>query len=234
MAGSKRRNGQAPTKSHPRPATLQDFKRKLPFRVWHTVVLDNEAATALDEARSAYNDAKALYESARSRHLNYPSNAEAKTAHDEALTALAEAIAVHEDAREAAEDVTVTMILRFPPHHEYDLLCRAHPLTDDDREKLSKEKDFPEDKWPDRSPSTFPPAFIAACLIEPEMTAEQVAEEIWLNPDWNESEKQGLLAAAYSAANSARVNLGKVGGVTSTVAPNKDSAIVTPSPEASS
>lgn len=197
----------------PRPATLDRLKSKRAFRVFHPVVLDNEVVATLEAAQKAYDEAKAAYETARSRHLNYPSNVEAKAEHDDALGVLNETIEVLEDARQDVEDATFTFVFKAVPPADFDVLARAHPPTDEDRAKWAEEEDFPEDKWPKHSPTTFPSALIAACMVEPQMTEEQVRAEIWENTEvWNEQEKMALLSAAYSTNNRATVSLGKAPG----------------------
>lgn len=238
MAGTKRRsNGQvgyAPEKLGMRPATKDHLtSQKLPFRVWHPIVTDNEASVALDAARKAYDDAKVVFEAARARHLNYPSNKEAKAELDDATAALADAIEAHEQAREAAADVTVYVTLKAPPMHIVEEIQRAHPPTEKEREEWAKVADFPEDRWPTWSQVTIGPAMIAACLIEPEMSEEEVRVGIWDNPSWNETEKAALLAAAYSTGNRATVSLGKVYGPIRSDASSKPSSTATASPEAS-
>lgn len=235
MAGSKRRsNGQvgfAPEKLGMRPATKDHLTSKKPFRVWHPVVTDNELSVALEAARKAYDDAKVIFEAARARHLNYPANAEAKAEFEDATAALAEAIEAHDEAREAAAEVTMYVVMKAPSMHVVEEIQRAHPPTDKEKEEWAKVPDFPEDRWPSWSQATIGPAMISACLIEPEMTEDEVREGIWENDDWNEAEKAALLAAAYSTGNRATVSLGKVYGPIRSDASSKPSSTATASPE---
>lgn len=236
MAGSKRRtNGQvgfAPEKLGMRPATTDHLKKKLPFRVWHPVVTDNELSVGLEAAQKAYDDAKVIFEAARARSLNYPANKEAKAELDDATAVLAEAIEAHDQAREAAAEATVYVVMKAPPMHIVEEIQRAHPPTEKEKEEWAKIDNFPEDRWPSFSQATIGPAMIAACLIEPEMDEDEVREGIWENDDWNEAEKAALLAAAYSTGNRATVSLGKAYGPIRSDASNKPSSTVTASPEA--
>lgn len=234
MAGTKRRsNGQvgfAPEKLGMRPATADHLRSKKAFRVWHPVVTDNELAVALDAARKAYDDANVRFQAARARHLNYPANKEAEAELNDATAALAEAIEAHDEAREAAAEATVYVTLKAPPLYVVEELQRAHPPTEKEMEDWAK-ADIPKDRWPDYSNTTIAPGFIAACLVSPEMSEDEVREGIWENPDWNEVEKQGLFTAAMSTGNRATVSLGKVYGPIRSDASSKPSSTATASPE---
>lgn len=61
----------------------------------------------------------------------------------------------------------------------------------------------------DWNPDTFPPALLAACAVEPELTPEQ-AQELWESDEWSEGELNSLLEAALNANTQVRsINWGK-------------------------
>ena len=189
----------------PRPATRDHLRSgKKPLTIKHEVVLDNELADALVTARAAYELAEAHYK--------------AKPGDEERARAFEEAERAYHEAQEAATPHVIVVTLRGMGRHRFDLLKRAHPPTEQDIKDA--EKVGIDVKQLEFSPQTFPPAVIAATLIDPEtgepmMSAEEVNAEIWESEAWNAAEADSLYLACMKA-NQARstVDLGKASGRT--------------------
>lgn len=73
----------------------------------------------------------------------------------------------------------VDLRLRALPRREYRALLESHPAVKEGAD------------W---NADTFPPALLAACLVQPEFTLEQ-ATEIW--DEWETEEASRLFLAAY-------------------------------------
>lgn len=91
----------------------------------------------------------------------------------------------------------------------FDALVNAHPPTSAQRAKAKSLGLGGEMAW---NPDTFPPALVAACLVDPEMTEDQ-ARLLWEDDSWNAAETQALMDAAL-----------EVNGTRSIVELGKDSA----------
>lgn len=201
---------QSPTPKLVRPATRDHLTSgKRPLRVSHEVVLDNELADQLVAARGRYELAEARFKAKPT---------------DKAITEEFEAAqAAYDEARDAAVDVVFEVVFEGMGRHRFDLLKRKHPPTDEDKKMAARVG--VDEKQLEFSPTTFPPAVIAASMIAPEMTEDEVRAEIWDSDAWNEAETQGLYLAAMKA-NQARssVDLGKASGATRASAPSRPSA----------
>lgn len=97
----------------------------------------------------------------------------------------AEALLAAKQLRETTLNVTVggepvELTFRALPRKEYRLLLEAHPGAEDDAD------------W---NPDTFPPALIAASLVEPEFTVEQ-ATRLW--EEWEDAEAVRLFLACFN------------------------------------
>lgn len=100
-------------------------------------------------------------------------------------------------------------------------LVAQHPPTEEDIEEIKKTREFAESQGSpeqvkklkeaviDWSPRTFPIALVAKCVVEPELTEQELLE--WLTDEtWNESEIQELFTAAMEVNMTHRVvSLGK-------------------------
>lgn len=80
---------------------------------------------------------------------------------------------------------------------ELEELLKAHrptPAQQAAEQKEAKEQGRrPRDLW--FNEETFPPAIIAACCADPEMSEEQ-AQELWTSKEWNDAERTALFTAA--------------------------------------
>lgn len=158
--------------------SLEEIRaRKTPITRTVTLVLDAEWGARLSdlESRAAALQAQPL--SATSDEL------------DEIINELGQAKA------EMAEK-TVTFTLRAVSVDRYERIVAAHPPTAEQRRK-SKEDGFTPTAWNER---TFPPALVAACLVDPETGSEFASydevKEWWEDDSWNISELAELFAAA--------------------------------------
>ncbi|MCA1571935.1 MAG: hypothetical protein LC798_16815 [Chloroflexi bacterium] len=195
-----------PPKLGPRPATkdhLVSGKKRVVVK--HAVVLDNELSDRLVEARTAYELAEALFKAK-------PSDA----SREEEFKA---AEATYRAAQEAAAEVTVEVTMRGLGRAKFDLLKRQYPPTPQDVKDAERVGIKPEQV--EFSYTTFPPAIIAACMVDPEtnepmMSPEEVKAGIWDADGYNETETQGIYLAAMKANQvRATVDLGKAFGATS-------------------
>lgn len=120
---------------------------------------------------------------------------------------VAELEAAVREAKHAIDDATVSMKLSAIGREAYDALVDAHPPTDEEIED-AKERGKPK---PVYNADTFPIALIAASLVEPRMTEEQVAA---IYAAWNTQEVADLFMTAMDVNSRARrlVELGKGSG----------------------
>ena len=102
------------------------------------------------------------------------------------------------------EGAVVTFTFRGIGRAAYGKLADAHPPTAEQRAKgKAMNMDTPVNS------ETFPPVLIAACLVEPPLTAEEV-QALWDDPNWNDAELGALYTAAIEVNGTRRtVDLGK-------------------------
>jgi len=89
--------------------------------------------------------------------------------------------------KEAAIDDEVEFVFVDIGRKKFDGILDKHPPSDEIKELE------PAAEW---DPETFPPALIAACSYEPEISEEQ-ALEIW--DEWSQAETQALFMGALGA-----------------------------------
>lgn len=178
-----------------RPMPLDHLKsRKKPVTKRVPIVLDSDIADAYEEAKAAYEEAKRL-DSVRST--------------DDTRSALVVAEEKLEEARALAEENTAEFVLRSIGRKPFELLVDEHPPTE--KQKAEAKKAGSEINW---NADTFPPALVAACLVEPQMSADDVLE-MWDSPDWNQAELLSLFFGAMDANQNRRmIDLGKGSGQT--------------------
>lgn len=177
-----------------RPLTYDHLVgKKKPLTKTIAVVLDPQLAEEYEAARSARDMAKY--------------RADARPADSEAAMALLEADAALEAVRNRLDDEEAIAEFRFRGigRAAYEALVDKHPPTAEQRMK-AKASGFENIAW---NPDTFPPALVAACLIEPDLAYEDVLG-LWRSDDWNQAELQELLNAAIAVNGTRRtVELGK-------------------------
>lgn len=90
---------------------------------------------------------------------------------------------------ESGDQTEVTLKFQAIGQKEYDKLVSKHPPTPEQRVEGAS---FNID--------TFAPALIAACAVEPEMTAAD-AKELWDSPDWSRGDVMVLFRNAVDLNN---------------------------------
>lgn len=118
------------------------------------------------------------------------------------------------------EDAVVLFRFRGIGRARFEAMVDHHQPTAEQRAK-AKTQGYSTLSW---NPETFPPALVAACLVEPDLTEAQVAE-LWCNPDWNQAELQTLLDTSIEVnAQRRTVELGKDWSQTRSSEPRSPSA----------
>lgn len=127
---------------------------------------------------------------------------------EEQQAELVAAKAKMEQLQAAALENSTKFVFRSIGRVPYDDLVNAHPPTDEQQEIARKEGGADVDlSW---NAETFPPALLAASIVEPKMTPEEI-QEIWDSPDWGGNELLDLFNTALSAQTARRtVQLGNV------------------------
>lgn len=95
----------------------------------------------------------------------------------------------------------------------YEWIVSAHPPTDEQLEEWKAENSDREGAptaQPPYDPNTFAPALVSACMVEPDLTAEQVME---LMDEWTITEAMTLFHTAMEICNGTQIaSLGKGSG----------------------
>lgn len=160
------------------------------------IALDGEKADEFNNLRVAYDEAK--------QQSEYDlTNAENRAKAND-LKAELDALKV------SMEDEVVEFTFRSIGRKAYEDLTNDSQPT---QEQVQKAKELGENNlsW---NPDTFPPALVAASLVDPDFSKQDI-EEIWSDPDWNEAELMALFFAALEANQTRKVvDLGKESGRT--------------------
>lgn len=181
-----------------RPVTFDHLKsRKKPVTQQVEICLDSELADVVTDAQQAL-------EAARAKSARMPNNADLFAAEQDAEHEL-------KRAQADAAKVTVTFTFRGIGRRAYDNLLTKHQPDKEQRERFKREGqpglNYDVEK--------FPPALVAASLVDPELTADEV-QELWDSEDWNDAELQALFMGARGANEARRlVDLGKDSTTTS-------------------
>lgn len=177
-----------------RPLTFDHLVgKKKPLTKTVPVVLDPDLAELHEEAR-------------RDRDVAH-ARVQVRGDDPEAAAQLLDADRRLEELRQQLEDADAIAYFTFRGigRARYEALVDKHPPTLEQRTK-AKATGMGELAW---NHDTFPPALVAACVTEPAMTEEQVAQ-LWASEDWNQAELVTLLNAAIEVNGSRRtVELGK-------------------------
>lgn len=178
------------------------MERKQPVRTKVEIVLDDEYADAVGTARfhlnraqldllgaqQAVNDAGELVTEAQQDAVD--------VARDKVEQYEAELVAL----RASKDEHVITFEFRALSSREIDALIKAHRPTDAQKTEARKLGLQP----PAWNVETYPPALVAAALVSPEMTADQVAE-LFNSDTWNPAELQSIYQAAEAAIGTRRV-----------------------------
>lgn len=174
-------------------ARLREKKKAVSRTV--AIICDYEVADRYQAAVKRLQDAHRAAERSKDDRTALAAVADA----EEALEALSD------EAEEASEDFTFRGIGR----QGFERLIDTHEPTKDQRAKARKEN--AEIQW---NPETFPQALVAASLVEPDLTEEEV-HEIWDSDEWNQAELLELFSAALEVNTTRRTaSLGKGSGLT--------------------
>lgn len=173
---------------------MDDFQRlmdaKQRFAVSEVVVLDHKWADALDEARLAVVRARAQ---AAARGED--------SSEDEAVQA---ALADVEGLLAEQGDAVVTFRLEAIGRPRYRRLLDAHQPTTAQRQEAKRNGNL-QPQW---NEDTFPPALVAACLVEPHLSEAEV-RQLFESDAWTSGEIARLFTGAMQACASSRtVDLG--------------------------
>lgn len=183
-----------------RPATLDHLKKKEPLERTVDIVLNDRSVDAHREAELSLLQAQTALAGLAD---DAPNRREMEKAVKAAQAEL--------DAAQAdLDENTVTMRFRSIGRKAYDALLDAHPPRDEDK-KAADEQGVAAGtiNW---NTETFPQALIAASCVEPQMTAEDIAE---IYDSWNTAELAPLFYTALAVNTNNRVgNLGNAFGGT--------------------
>ncbi|MFP4074052.1 MAG: hypothetical protein ACLFVZ_08430 [Actinomycetota bacterium] len=105
-----------------------------------------------------------------------------------------------EAAEAAAEEAAVSFVFQAIPRHRLAEITNAHPPTSEDIDRWKetvKANPFAAGKAPEFDLMAVTPRVIAASLVEPETTEEEVLE-MWDEGEWSEAVWGQLAKAAWS------------------------------------
>jgi len=171
-----------------RPAVKDRLKKKEATRNKVRITMSSDIADALSEAEEAHSLAQMSL-------MQNEEDADVKRK----LVDAEENLRV---AKEAAIEDSIEFVFRNVGRKAFDLLIDQHAPTAADRKEAEKQGGNPDSlQW---SPSTFPQALVAASIIHPKMTQEEV-QEIWDDPDWGGDELTQLFYCALGAQQKSRI-----------------------------
>jgi hypothetical protein len=177
-----------------KPLTFDHLRsRKKPTTTSVTIVLDPDLYDTYDAARRRRDQAQA--------------QAAARPDDSEAAAQLWEAQDSFDKVERRLEEEEALAVFTFRSigRKAYDDLVADHPPTKDQRLK-AKASGLGDIAW---NHDTFPPALVAASLVEPALDAEQMAA-LWADPNWNQAELVALMNAAIEVNGTRRtVEVGK-------------------------
>lgn len=165
-------------------------KKKKPLFQRVPIALDGDKADEFNAARARVDELEAQL-----AELN-----------DKATrSALVDAKNKLEELRSEMEDNVVVFVFRAIGRPAFEDLTAEHPPTKKQKDEAEK-KGAEEPAW---NSETFPPALVAAALVEPKLTEEEVLE-IWNSDNWNDAELMALFLAAFNVNQNRKVvDLGK-------------------------
>lgn len=118
---------------------------------------------------------------------------------------LEDAEAEMEELRPKMEEATVTFTFRSLGRTAFEELLDEHPPTKQQNEKARRKGEDPMQFNPD----TFPQALVAACIVEPDLSYDEV-KQLFDDANWNTAELTALWEAAFTVNQQRRVvDLGK-------------------------
>lgn len=171
-----------------RPPVNDRLKKKQASTVKVRITMSDDIATALNEAENNYAMAQMQVMGGEG---------------DLALQAKAEqAEAALQTARQAAEEDAIEFVFRSIGRKAYDKLVTDNQPTKQDEADVVAQGGDPKDlQW---SPQSFPTALMAASIVHPQLSEEEVVE-MWEGDNWSGNELQTLFFAALAAQQKSRV-----------------------------
>lgn len=145
------------------------------------------------ELGGRYLDAEETLKEAKSKLDLWPDQKEHKAA-------FAKARREFDAIRTEVEENSAEFVLRALSRPMVDRLMDEHPATKKQVDEAEDEGKTP----PTWNGDTFPQALVAASLVEPEVTLEDV-QGMWDSPDWNQAELMTLFMAALEVQQTRRV-----------------------------
>ena len=179
-----------------RPATFDHLiGKKKPLQRTIPIVLDPDLAEDYEIARKDRDMLQA-------RHDLRPDDMEVAAKLEQAETRVRD---VEEQLTET--EGVVWMTFKGIGRARFDALQEAHPPTAEQQLK-AKQQLGTDDRlaW---NPETFPPALVAASLVEPKLSEVEV-QRLWTSDDWNQAELTTLVQTALEVNSTRRtVEVGK-------------------------
>lgn len=173
---------------------LKDRKKPVVKKVF--VALDNEAADEFNQIATTYRDAEQAFQENPGNKATKAEYEIAKAAYDAAL--------------ENSSDIVVEFVFRSIGRHKFEELIANSPATDKQKKQAMKDGEE-EPAW---NPDTFMPGLLAASIVTPEISEEEMFE-LWDSEDWNMAELMALFLAALQVNQTRKiVDLGKESGQT--------------------
>lgn len=181
------------------PITFEDLlNRKKPVTDTVEIPLDPGLAEELEDARKTRDVSAAR---AAVRQNDTEAQAQAWEAEEKVLRL---------EQRLRDEDAVAYFTFQAIGRAAYEAIVAAHPASAEQRIKLKrlglKDDIVGQVAWDEE---TFPPAIVAACLVEPNLTEDEVVA-LWRSDCWNQAELSKLVIAAIKINGTSRVTgLGK-------------------------
>jgi hypothetical protein len=182
--------GESEDASADRPRTTWDVarKRKKRNRDSVTIALDPDVGKAWLEAQSDINRWELVL-------TQNGDDADALQSRDEAQQRL-------DGMRDLLEENSITFVFESLPRHEYEKLVQANPPKADQIKDARKTGALRKNQTLPFDIETFPPALIAASVVEPVDMTESAVQELWNGSDWGQSELNQIYECAMRANNS--------------------------------
>lgn len=139
--------------------------------------MDTDLREELEEARRALSAAET-----RSRGLRGEASE----------TALANAQERVSDLEQQVRESSVKFLFKSLGRKRMDTLVGEHPPTPEQKAQGTTERPV------EFNPDTFPQVLVAACIVEPELTQEDV-DELWIDDRWSDLDLAALFNTALMA-----------------------------------
>lgn len=175
-----------------RPLTYDHLRSmKKPIYRSVTIALDSEVADQFNAAKDKLDLAKARLD--------------VRPEDDQLMRAVEDAEASYQAIKATMEENAVVFKFRSIGRRKFEELVFQHQPTKEQLDDAKKNGNGPL-QW---NTDTFPPVLIAASLVSPEFTPEEV-KDLWEDDDWSGSELAEIFFTALACNNERKiVDLGK-------------------------